>query len=199
MAQNLLCFSIGYIAFDLIIILKEIQDFSTLGIQNLAHHLIALIATVSSILAGGCFPLASAATTFTELSTILLHIRYYMIKLKKADGYAFLVVMVSFISMFGYSRMYVQMRLAYAMFVSFNTGYTDTVIARHFSVLYFQYSCLAMMTLLQCLNIFWFWKMLLGVHKVLTKGMGEATFGSREHGEANGVGEKKKSKFNKQE
>jgi len=106
-AYELLAFSVGYITFDLIIILKEIQDFSALGMQNIMHHFIALTATVSGLLAGTFNPLVAAATTFTEVSTILLHVRYYMIKMKCADGKPFLAVMIGFISSFAYSRMYI--------------------------------------------------------------------------------------------
>lgn len=37
-----------------------------------------------------------------------------------------------------------------------------------------------MMVLLQGLNVFWFYKMVLGIQRVLTKGMSEATGGSRD-------------------
>jgi len=37
-----------------------------------------------------------------------------------------------------------------------------------------------MMVLMQCLNTFWFFKILLGVHRVLTKGKSEMKSGSRD-------------------
>ena len=38
----------------------------------------------------------------------------------------------------------------------------------------------SMMVLLQGLNVFWFYKMIYGIQRVLTKGMSEATRGSRD-------------------
>ena len=71
------------------------------------HHLIATIAASCGFLAGSFNTLVAAATLITELSTIMLHIRFYMIKSKNADGNAFIVVMLVFIGLFAYSRMYV--------------------------------------------------------------------------------------------
>ena len=102
-----LAISLGYLIFDLTIIFKEIRDFSTLGIENIVHHFVAVIATFNACLVGSFNITAAAATTFTEISTIFLHIRYYMIKSKNADGNLFFGVMITFILTFAYSRMFV--------------------------------------------------------------------------------------------
>jgi len=93
--------------FDFVIIIVEIKDFSPLGMQNIAHHIISIIATFSAIGAGGYYITSAAATIFTEVSTIVLHIRFYMIKSQIADGKSFLFVMITFISLFAYSRMFI--------------------------------------------------------------------------------------------
>ena len=75
--------------------------------QTIGHHIISIVATLSALLAGGYYITSAAATTFTEISTIVLHIRFYMIKSQTADGIPFLIVMNVFIGLFGYSRMYI--------------------------------------------------------------------------------------------
>ena len=106
-------FSASFILFDLMIIFKEIRDFSPLGVQNIMHHFIAIFATFSALMVGAVYPLIAASTIFTEISTIVLHIRFYLIKWKMANGNLFLAVMWTFVSLFAYSRMYMQMRVMY--------------------------------------------------------------------------------------
>jgi len=157
LANTILAISNGYLMFDFIIIFVEIKDFSLLGIQNIVHHLIALTATFSALMVGGYNPMVAAATTFTEVSTVFLHIRFYMIKSKNADGTPFIVVMLIFIFLFAYSRMFVQFRLAFRMFSVYNSDTTTNLLQdRHSLVPFFQYICLAMMVALQCLNCWWF-------------------------------------------
>ena len=66
------------------IIFVDIQDFSELGMQNIAHHFIAILATASTFIGRGIFTTGAAATCFTELSTVALHFRFYMIKFDHA-------------------------------------------------------------------------------------------------------------------
>jgi hypothetical protein len=73
-------FSLGYVVFDLFIILFEIKDFSDLGKQNIMHHLIAMTASLCSLMSGNLLSSAAGATVLTEVSTIVLHFRYYLIK-----------------------------------------------------------------------------------------------------------------------
>ena len=88
---------------------------------------------------GGYNPLVAAATTFTEVSTVFLHIRFYMIKSKNADGTPFIIVMLTFIFLFAYSRMFVQFKLAFRMFdMYYNSEVSVKLLQdRHFSVSYF--------------------------------------------------------------
>jgi hypothetical protein len=106
LAITSLCISFGYISFDLIIIMKDIQDFSSLGMQNVVHHLISMTASLTALFVGGYVINSAVATAFTEVSTIFLHIRYYMIKAKCASGKPFLIVVLIFIGLFIYARLY---------------------------------------------------------------------------------------------
>lgn len=144
------------------------------------HHFIAVFATFSAMMVGSVYPLIAASTIFTEISTIVLHFRFYMIKWKMAEGYPFIAVMITFISLFGYSRMYVQMKVMYMQYLFYKQQEDTFLTTRHFSVRYFQHVCNAMGFLLQALNVFWFYKMMLGVRRVLTKGMKEAKSGTRD-------------------
>lgn len=51
---------------------------------------------------------------------------------------------------------------------------------RHYYIVVFQLINYGMMILLCTLNFFWFYKILAGVHRVMTKGMKEATSGTRD-------------------
>lgn len=85
----------------------DIRDFSALGIQNIIHHGICITATLGSLITGGFNVNTGAATLFTEISTVFLHIRYYMIKKGIAKGQKFIAVMLIFIGTFFYSRIYI--------------------------------------------------------------------------------------------
>lgn len=114
-SQSLVVFSIGYIFFDLVIIFVDIKDFSELGLQNIAHHFIAIMASSCSFWTRSTITQHAAATIFTEISTIVLHIRFYMIKSGNSSGTPFILVMLIFIASFAYSRMWVQMKMTYSM------------------------------------------------------------------------------------
>lgn len=107
LSVSLLAYSFGYLTFDLYIIFMDIRDFSALGLQNIAHHFICITATVGALIAGGFNVNVGAATLFTEISTIFLHVRFYMIKAKIAKGPKFIGIMLIFIATFFYSRIYV--------------------------------------------------------------------------------------------
>ena len=80
------------------------------------HHCISIIASLGSLSCGGFNINVAAATLFTEISTIFLHIRFYMIKKKVATGNKFLAVMGMFIILFFYSRIYLQTKMALRFF-----------------------------------------------------------------------------------
>lgn len=126
---SLLCISFGYISFDLIIILKDIQDFSSLGMQNIVHHIISMTASFTALMVGGFNISAASATAFTEVSTIFLHIRYYMIKAKYASGKPFLIVVLIFIGLFVYARLYLQVFVAMRMKEGFDREF-DNILKR---------------------------------------------------------------------
>ena len=126
---SLLCISFGYISFDLIIILKDIQDFSSLGMQNIVHHIISMTASFTALMVGGFNISAASATAFTEVSTIFLHIRYYMIKAKYASGKPFLIVVLIFIGLFIYARLYLQVFVAMRMKEGFDREF-DNILKR---------------------------------------------------------------------
>ena len=65
-----------------------------------------MTASATALLVGGFNINCAIATAFTEVSTIFLHLRYYMIKAKYASGKPFLIVVLVFIFFFIYSRLY---------------------------------------------------------------------------------------------
>lgn len=150
--MSLTFFSTGYIVFDLIICLTDIQDFSPLGMQNIAHHICVCFGTISTIPVRGIFTTTTACAAFTEVSTILLHVRFYMIKYKKASGTPFLIVMISFISLFTYSRIYVFLLSGIAML---RVQYYYPQATEGKSVLFVIIGDLMLLIMLS-LNFFWF-------------------------------------------
>jgi hypothetical protein len=65
-----------------------------------------MTASTAALCVGGYLINTAVATGFTEVSTIFLHIRYYMIKAKVASGKPFLIVVLIFIGLFCYARLY---------------------------------------------------------------------------------------------
>jgi hypothetical protein len=103
-----------------------------------------------------------------------------MIKAKCADGLPFIIVMVTFISLFVYSRLYVQLFVASRMYHGFISSYDKIIFSRPSFILYLQYTANIMMLSLFCLNIYWFTLLYKGVLSVYRKGMGKAsTYGER--------------------
>ena len=150
----------------------DIRDFSSLGMQNVVHHIIVFIATASALIVGGFNISLACATSFTEVSTIFLHIRYYMIKAKVADGKPFLIIMLTFIASFIYARLYLQVFVAMRMNDGFTREY-DNILKRDPIVLKMQYAANTMMVFLFILNIYWLSMMYKGVMKVIKKGLKE--------------------------
>lgn len=169
-------FSTGYIVFDLIIILFEIKDYSALGIQNIVHHFISILASSSCAFGGGPLSSAAGATVMTEISTIVLHIRFYLIKYKKTDGLPFYITMIVFIGLFAWSRVWILPQVSYKLISISLTNekvqkeiYTPVLVLGNI-----------MMAAIQLLNFYWFIMILAGVHRVWTKGLKEAKSGTRD-------------------
>ena len=93
-----------------------------------------------------------------------------MLKAKRADGLPFIVVMAIFISLFVYSRLYVQFFVAKRMYHGFVTQY-DSIIERPYLIIYLQYLANFMMLSLCMLNVYWFTLLYKGVLKVYNKGI----------------------------
>jgi len=146
--------------------------------QNIVHHTISILAAGASLIVGGFNINVASATAFTEISTIFLHIRYYMLKAKKADGLPFIFVMLTFISLFIYSRLYVQLFVAKRMYHGFVTQY-NSIASREPLIMYLQYIANSMMILLCMLNAYWFTLLYKGVMIVYKKGMGSSSYGER--------------------
>jgi hypothetical protein len=140
--------------------------------------MISIIASVSTLLVGGFNINVASATAFTEISTIFLHIRYYMLKAKRGDGVPFILVMFTFISLFIYSRLYVQYFVVKRMYHGFVTQY-NSIASREPLILYLQYIANTMMFSLCMLNIYWFTLLYKGVMIVYKKGMGSSSYGER--------------------
>ena len=87
--------------------------------------MITIAASVAALIIGSFNITIATATAFTEVSTILLHVRYYMIKAKKADGTPFLIIMILFIGLFIYARLYLQSFVAKRMYEGFNASYNE--------------------------------------------------------------------------
>ena len=147
----------------------------------MVHHIIAVIASVTALTVGGFNICSACATSFTEISTIFLHIRYYMIKAKVADGKPFLIVMIVFIFTFIYARLYLQVFVAMRMIDGFKREY-ENILKRQPIVLKMQYTANLMMVFLFILNLYWLSLLHKGVMKVLKKGLKEGgKYGEREH------------------
>lgn len=169
-------FSFGYVVFDLIIILTEIRDFSPLGLQNIVHHLISITAACACWVGGGILPSAGAATVLTELSTVLLHVRFYMIKYKKADGLPFAAVSLAFVAQFFWSRIYILPQVVYTFF---RIQYDTPSVRDRSHPLALATGGLALASM-QLLNFFWFYKIVLGFRRVWKGGLSEAKKGTRD-------------------
>lgn len=135
-----------------------------------------MVASYSCITGGGPLVTGAAATVLTEISTIVLHIRFYMIKYKKADGMMFLAVMITFVSFFFWSRCWVLPHVGYTMIkIPIDNPKIRETIALPILLL-----ADAMMVAIQLLNVLWGYLILKGVHKVMNKGLGEAKAGTRD-------------------
>ena len=71
------------------------------------------------------------------------------------------------------------MKLAYQMFQSFGLMESD-LRQRHPAFIYVQYCALTMVVLMQGLNCNWFYKILMGVQRVITGGKDQMKSGSRD-------------------
>jgi hypothetical protein len=86
-----------------------------------------MTASFTALMVGGFNITAASATTFTEISTVFLHIRYYMIKAKCASGKPFLIVVLIFIGLFIYARLYIQFFVAMRMKEGFDREYENII------------------------------------------------------------------------
>lgn len=119
---------------------------------------------------------AGAATVLTELSTVLLHVRFYMIKSKQADGLPFAAVSLAFVAQFFWSRVYILPQVVYAFFrIQYDTPSLKAAVNP--LALAAAQLCLATM---QLLNLLWFYKILLGFKRVFKGGLSEAKKGTRD-------------------
>jgi len=71
------------------------------------------------------------------------------------------------------------MKVAYST-LTLASQFPETFDNRHNLVYIFMMTANLMMVLLQILNIYWFYGIIRGVHRVITKGLNEAKSGSRD-------------------
>jgi len=172
--------SLGWVVYDLYIVLFHIKDLSALGLQNIAHHVIAILAMTSSMFSPSYAFSATAGTVYTEMSTIFLHLRYFFVISKNAESLTFLALMCVFIATFFYSRVYILNQVAYKFFTihetcttKFETNVGDTSSG-------FLELAYLMMALMCLLNLYWGSIIVHGVYSVITGGLGNMKIGSRD-------------------
>ena len=84
--------------------------------------------------------------------------------------------MISFISLFFWSRIWVLPKIAIAQMT---IPYLDSTVKDRIDPC-LVWTANVMMVAILVLNVFWFYKIIMGVHRVMTKGLKEAKSGTRD-------------------
>lgn len=98
----MIVFSFAYLVYDFIAQIFFYQDFSSLGMQNIVHHIVTFVCYSVSLLGGRSMPMLTHVVMCCELSQLFMNMRGILGK--KATGVIPLINNLGFVFSFTFCR-----------------------------------------------------------------------------------------------
>ena len=165
---KLLAFFLGYMFYDVTLLLIFMNQFPAGILETLLHHLFSVYGATVGIVCGRFLGVLCAVTLLTEFSTPFVNIRWALYFHKKTDTTAYMIngwiMTVSFFLCRIVYNFYLIFYLCYPGWMELDWSQDSNFFKFLLAFSTLTYPCLYL------LNIYWFTLMIKGAIKLMTKG-----------------------------